>query len=481
VGALTDAKVGEYINKHFVSTFQKVGSFRVVGNQKQGGNVATYLCTPNGGILDAVAGPVNASTMLREARWVVENRKTALLDSQGDVYRYKQFFRVAHADLLPAHFGPGTVDWQHMPMYQPTETALVSLLDQGTGARQLNQEQRVHLLLAAYPLVKLDQAYKVVYEKIVGEKISTRPVAEGKGGLPPDSGARLAMAPKGWDPLAPKGWDPLTPTVRPSRPGSMPLTSSPPAPPPPTAEELREQSRAKALASARENQSESVVCGATTLNTLLEHLQELRDQGATLQSVPLSADVLAHINVSRDKNGPTNGLLREGGRLHWPLAWRAQPLAGVSEVRQVLIEDRLTTAITQVKAGQLNAELWTKLNQDVAYLQGVLDDALKQHLSTDVYAQANRYIKQVRDAVNILGREDAVCFVDGTYTPDPERIKNVSDLVSFMSAKRLKFAPAVSGDESAYLDLHKALVTCDTSGAIVSGNKKNTPLESGEL
>jgi len=45
-------------------------------------------------------------------------------------------------------------------------------------ARQLDQQGKVHLLLALYPLVKLDQAYKVVYEKVLNEKISTQTVSE---------------------------------------------------------------------------------------------------------------------------------------------------------------------------------------------------------------------------------------------------------------------------------------------------------------
>ena len=49
MGALTDEKVGEYLNEHFVSSFQKVGTFRVVGAQKQGGNVASYFCARTAG------------------------------------------------------------------------------------------------------------------------------------------------------------------------------------------------------------------------------------------------------------------------------------------------------------------------------------------------------------------------------------------------------------------------------------------------
>jgi hypothetical protein len=63
------------MNEFFVSSYQKVASFRVVGNAKQGGNVAGYFMTPRGSVLDVIAGPVDAQTFLREARWAEETWK----------------------------------------------------------------------------------------------------------------------------------------------------------------------------------------------------------------------------------------------------------------------------------------------------------------------------------------------------------------------------------------------------------------------
>ena len=93
-------KVGDYINRHFVSSFQKVGTFRIVGGQKQGGNLASYMCTPNGGVLNAVAGSRRCGHTLGQGAWVVENRKTAILESRSDLKRYKEFFRFAHAGAI---------------------------------------------------------------------------------------------------------------------------------------------------------------------------------------------------------------------------------------------------------------------------------------------------------------------------------------------------------------------------------------------
>ena len=63
MNALANENVGNYLNKYFVSSFQRVGTFKIVNGQKQGGNVASYFCMPDGRVLDVVAGPVFYNVM----------------------------------------------------------------------------------------------------------------------------------------------------------------------------------------------------------------------------------------------------------------------------------------------------------------------------------------------------------------------------------------------------------------------------------
>ncbi|HMF11354.1 MAG TPA: hypothetical protein VKE94_03585 [Gemmataceae bacterium] len=163
MNALANDEVGKYVSEHFVSSFQKVATFRIVGGQKQGGNVASYFCTPDSRVLHVVAGPVNAATMLRESRWVVEAYKLAELNGAGDPADLAEFVRRGHADRLRR------------------EHALdVAAPDVGLGRRALSNQGRVHLLLAAAPLVKVEQVYDLVFEKILGEQVSTSPVVEAR-------------------------------------------------------------------------------------------------------------------------------------------------------------------------------------------------------------------------------------------------------------------------------------------------------------
>ena len=160
MSALANAEVGKYLNATFVSTYQKVGTFTLNGAQKQGGNVASYFCAPDGRVLHAVAGPVDARVLLREARWATDLAKLAILENPKDDLQLRTFFWNAHAQRLRQEHG----------------------LDL-TGANcrvsgNLNTQGRVHLILAAAPLAPLDRVYKLVFEKVLGEKISTAPVVQ---------------------------------------------------------------------------------------------------------------------------------------------------------------------------------------------------------------------------------------------------------------------------------------------------------------
>lgn len=220
MGALANAEVGKYLNKYFVSSFQKVATFRIVGGAKQGGNVAAYFCAPDGRVLHVVAGPVNAATMLAESKWVVETVQKAMKESKGDGGKFKAIFRTAHAKKLkdetglvvePVTFDAPEPDPKSALTYNdptgrpiapklpppPIEGPDVSLKDAEFAARKakaeaapggvalrdrggrrwvLGNQGRVHMLLAGHALVKLEKVYGAVFEGILGEKISKKPV-----------------------------------------------------------------------------------------------------------------------------------------------------------------------------------------------------------------------------------------------------------------------------------------------------------------
>jgi hypothetical protein len=216
VNALANVKTGKYINEYFVSSFQKVATFRIVGNQKQGGNVASYFCAPDGRVLHVVAGPVDGPTLIREAQWVVETTKKAMDESKGDGAKFKAYFRKAHAERLrrenglvvePVTFDPPEaqdadsnltyrdpsgrplapvlppppidgpdVTFKDAQLTAAKAAGAAPVLDRRGKRWVLGNQGRVHMLLAAHALVKIEKIYGSVFENILGEKVSTRPV-----------------------------------------------------------------------------------------------------------------------------------------------------------------------------------------------------------------------------------------------------------------------------------------------------------------
>jgi hypothetical protein len=174
VNALANEEVGKYFRDHFVSSFQKVGTFRLVNGTKQGGNVASYFALADGSVLHIVAGPVDAATLLREARWVVEARKLAIASSGGDAARYRAFFQKAHAERLQREHGRSVRKLTQGTHY----VTLEAFVNQEVARLRNDRQAQVHLLLASYPLVKIDRVYRLVFERILGERVSTLPVLE---------------------------------------------------------------------------------------------------------------------------------------------------------------------------------------------------------------------------------------------------------------------------------------------------------------
>jgi hypothetical protein len=190
VNALADPEVGKLVSKYFVSSFQRVGTFRINNGQKQGGNVATYFCAPDGRVLHAIAGPVKADAFLEEATWIVRVTKEAVGASK-DGTRFKELLRKAHAERLEEKYGVRVTPLLDDEAIQDLTTAsayrdaegrrlapvlpLPPIEGQSPG-RATTNAARVHRLLAAHAGMKIEGLFGAVFQGILGEKVTTKPV-----------------------------------------------------------------------------------------------------------------------------------------------------------------------------------------------------------------------------------------------------------------------------------------------------------------
>src|SRR5262249_51415352 len=83
-------------------------------------------------------------------------------------------FRKAHSDRLRQQYGL-QVNGHHVALQAGSTASVGRVLERS----RLNSQGQVHLLLSAFPLPRIEQVYPTVFEKILGERISTSPVLDG--------------------------------------------------------------------------------------------------------------------------------------------------------------------------------------------------------------------------------------------------------------------------------------------------------------
>ncbi|HEV3144726.1 MAG TPA: hypothetical protein VGZ47_12625 [Gemmataceae bacterium] len=171
---MADKQVGEYFKTHFVSAFQKVGTFRVDNGQKQGGNVASYFCLADGRVLHAIPGPVDAATLLREARWVVDTFNMAKLKRLDNNYLLGTFFCKAHRERLQSELGMERVSQISWLSDRSAEGTAMWLRE--PPLQNLSKLGQIHAILVRESLIPIERVYRFVFEEILGEKVSTEPV-----------------------------------------------------------------------------------------------------------------------------------------------------------------------------------------------------------------------------------------------------------------------------------------------------------------
>ncbi|HZY83740.1 MAG TPA: hypothetical protein VFE78_02850, partial [Gemmataceae bacterium] len=221
----------------------------------------------------------------------------------------------------------------------------------------------------------------------------------------------------------------------------------------PDPEEERQKDLYRALNRARNNPPAVEIWSGDALNSILTALQSVQSRGVRGPLVPLSPDMLRHINVTTGVTRGSTGLLRDGGKLSWPFVLR-QPMF---DDNRTAITKPLTEAVRQAPSGEVSVTTLNKLDEALRQFQTDVDARIAD-LTPDQYVQAARYLRELRGGFNVLKQSDVARYFSPNATAQGN---NVSELVAHMTANGLRFAPAVSGDETYYTALYQAMVTYD--------------------
>jgi hypothetical protein len=218
----------------------------------------------------------------------------------------------------------------------------------------------------------------------------------------------------------------------------------------PTIEDERERRRMENLRRARNNPPFAEVWSGQALNDLLLALQQQQAKRGPGPTISLDEDVLQHINVTSGVTPGGSGLLKDGGKLHWPLVLQR---GAFTEDRRRL-DELLQLGVRQAQSGPVEADTLQEMNRHIDRLRA----AVKANLDTITPSddiRAKRFLNELTGAVKALQDPDVAKYVSGKWAA---RGRTVGELVDEMSRQGLKFAPAIGGDEAAYNALHRALV-----------------------
>jgi hypothetical protein len=217
-----------------------------------------------------------------------------------------------------------------------------------------------------------------------------------------------------------------------------------------TPEEVRVREMEAALKGSNRNPPLTEIWSGEALNSLYDNLAKLRGQASKEPNIDLDEDVLKHVNVTTGTAGNI-GLLRDGGRLQWPVSLQRPEYA---ESRKSL-SSLLPIAIHQVTS---NHGVDGNLGRDIQASLKSLDDTFKKNineLTPSQYFESLRYLNFLKVGVKALQGDQAADYLNGKYAA---KGKTVAELIKYMTENGLKFAPATPGEEGAYRMLHSALV-----------------------
>jgi tRNA A-37 threonylcarbamoyl transferase component Bud32 len=187
---------------------------------------------------------------------------------------------------------------------------------------------------------------------------------------------------------------------------------------------------------------------ATTLNRLLGSVIG-KTNGP---SIPLDANILQQINVTDPAVGNLGVLKpsRDGSPLSWPSCLKAGPYQ--PEVRQV--DEQVVALVKEAVSGaEVDAVRLRQLAPAITGLKTKVEEN-QQDLTVVQMVEARRFLNQLDTARKAMGNPRAAGLLAGKLVP---RGKTVGELVQHMKRDGLVFAPAMAGEEQAYLALYDAL------------------------
>lgn len=233
----------------------------------------------------------------------------------------------------------------------------------------------------------------------------------------------------------------------------------------PTPEDERRRLMQESLRRSRYNPPLTEIWSAHALNDLLRDLAMVDNLSA---QDAIDPELLEKLNLTNGKGGGNLGFLK--GDLRWrPQMLRYEPFAGDTNRLVTLLSKASEEVVDRQPSRDVIAEL-IRLHHDLrARLSRQVRSSADGEFTPGMYIEAKTYLDQIQEVIKVLQRPDAARHFSHRFYP---KGKTVGELVQYMKANGLQFAPATNGSEDAYTALHHAMAGASRrSGANVEKAK----------
>jgi hypothetical protein len=218
----------------------------------------------------------------------------------------------------------------------------------------------------------------------------------------------------------------------------------------PTQEDERERVRMEQLRRSRNDPPPSEIWSGLALNNLLLAIQQMQVKNGPGPTVLINQAILPRINVTSGTTTGQAGLLRDGGRLRWPLVLN-RPVFAADRQR---MDELMDQAVQQARSGSTDADTLQGMIDTVNSLSAAIRAHIDDFTATD-YSRAKVFLREIRSTIRALQDPNVANYLTGKWVACGN---TVAELVDGMTRQGLRFAPALRGDEPAYTALHRDMV-----------------------
>ncbi len=223
----------------------------------------------------------------------------------------------------------------------------------------------------------------------------------------------------------------------------------------------------------RDNPTSDDIANGDALNLLLHELTDpklIKSSGLRLANGSVSPEAIKDIPFRDETDAITLSLDDLTDTANWPLPLRSDVFKADREAYQKAVDDALAE---DKDGGSLKPETIAKVRDSVARLYRKVTETIPKTKQPD-HLQATNYLKSLAGLSKMLEKPNVEKILS-----ELEKVKttSVGNLIGFMHAYNLRFAPAVTAKQRAvYSDLHPMMVAAREKIAGQPGDANKAPV-----